>query len=130
MSVDEAFVLLKQVTANCSGYFPCDVIFCFMADEICSLNLLRGIDAYVCPVIVFFSYKLKEEAKLSQDLIILLSIGNVPASFFLGLVDKAIENLHSFFFTRGQVFRGTHTSVLVQQCHYCHVHCFGARLTC
>lgn len=70
-----------------------------------------------CSVWCSLSYKLKEEAKLSQDLIILLSIGNVPASFFLGLVDKALESLRSFFFTRGQVFKGTHTSVLAQQCH-------------
>nr|XP_024378193.1 probable RNA-dependent RNA polymerase 3 isoform X2 [Physcomitrium patens] len=50
-------------------------------------------------------YKLKEEAKLSQDLIFLLSVNNVPASFFLEHVEKALENLHSFFTTRGQVFR-------------------------
>lgn len=50
-------------------------------------------------------YKLKEEAKLSQDLIILLSIGGVPASFFLELLDEALENLRSFFSTRRQVFR-------------------------
>jgi RNA-dependent RNA polymerase len=60
-------------------------------------------------VFVFVSYKLKEEAKLSQDLIILLSIGGVPASFFLELLDKALENLRSFFSTRRQVFRGTQT---------------------
>lgn len=66
---------------------------------------------YVFVPSCFDSYKLKEEATLSQELIILLSIGNVPASFFLGLVDKALENVRSFFYTRGQVYRGTHTSV-------------------
>ena len=71
---------------------------------------------------VVVSYELKEEAKLSQDLIILLSIGNVPASFFLELVNKALENLRSFFSTRGQVFRGLQTETLTSNRH---VHCFG-----
>lgn len=50
-----------------------------------------------------------KEKNLSQDLIILLTIGGVPASFFLELVRKALDNVRNIFTTREIAFKGTFT---------------------
>lgn len=78
---------------------------------------------------VVASYKL-EDARLSQDLIILLSINNVPASFFLELVEKALEKLRTFFTERGQVFRGIETLPLSSEVSFLSWSLFVARLLC
>ena len=66
------------------------------------------------PVFLWLSSRKPKERKLSQDLIILLSIGGVPDSFFLELVRKALDDVQNIFTNREIAFRGTllHSSVL------------------
>jgi hypothetical protein len=46
------------------------------------------------------------EAKLSQDLIILLSIGKVPPSFFHNLLNTALENITNLFTNWDAAYQG------------------------
>ncbi|CAK9210508.1 unnamed protein product [Sphagnum troendelagicum] len=59
-------------------------------------DVLRDFSTVNSLAILNTSHKPKE-AHLSQDLIVLLSIGNVPASFFIELVKKALDNVCNMF---------------------------------
>ncbi len=58
-----------------------------------------------------------KEAHLSQDLIVLLSIGNVPASFFIELVKKALDNVCNMFKQWELAYKGIHFQVLIFSTH-------------
>lgn len=91
------YLMLKQATSSCHGLSTMSSLF-------------WGI--YVCFCSVLF-WQL--QAERGGNVVSRVDYSSIhrqcSASFFLGLVDKALENVRSFFYTRGQVYRGTHTSV-------------------
>jgi hypothetical protein len=58
-----------------------------------------------------------KEANLSHDLIVLLSIGKVPPSFFIELVKKALDNVQNMFTKWELAFKGMKLSILQFSVH-------------
>jgi RNA-dependent RNA polymerase len=79
-------------------------------------DVLREFSTVNSLTILNTSHKPKE-AHLSQDLIILLSIGNVPASFFIELVKKALDNVCNMFKQWELAYKGIHFRVLIFSTH-------------
>lgn len=67
---------------------------------------------FLCCVVAGGSYK-PIDANLSQDLIILLSIGGVPSSYFRKLLRDALENIKNVLKDRKLAEKGTHTISLL-----------------
>jgi hypothetical protein len=65
-----------------------------------------------------------KEANLSHDLIILLSVGKVPPSFFIELVQKALDNVQNMFTKWELAFKGMKLSILQFSVHILPFLCF------